>query len=302
MEFSTFVIRLDGSPQVGIAVRGGRVISLINALRLCGPRAESAIGVSGSMRSVIRHHEVVMPLATEILSDEARFESVSFDRDQIELMAPLPDPGTIYCVGLNYAPHSVEFQGSGSTLPANPVIFSKQTGVTGPGAPINTHPDLTSQVDYEAELAVIIGTNGTDIPAKDAEHHVFGYTCLNDVTSRDLQSKHSQWLIGKSLDGFCPMGPVIVDRAELKWPPAVTIEGVVNGEVRQSDNTSSLIFDVPTLIECLSAGRQLHAGDVIATGTPAGTGMGMQPPQFLAPGDKVSVRIDGIGELFNYCV
>jgi 2-keto-4-pentenoate hydratase/2-oxohepta-3-ene-1,7-dioic acid hydratase in catechol pathway len=302
MQISTFLSPHGGSPQVGIAIAGGRIIALADALALCGSAAQTAISKCGSVRSVIEHHEVVMPLAAEILSERARFESVSFAADQVELLAPLPDPATIYCVGLNYAPHSVEFQGSNSTLPTNPVIFTKQTAVTGPGAPIDIHSDITSKVDYEAEFAVIIGTSGTNIRAEDAERYVFGYTCLNDVTSRDLQSKHSQWLIGKSLDGFCPMGPVIVDRSELPWPPAVTIEGIVNSEIRQSDNTSSLIFSVPTLIECLSAGRQLRAGDVIATGTPAGTGMGMNPPQFLGPGDQVAVRIEGIGELLNYCV
>ena len=205
MRIATFVSPHDGSPQVGVTSGGGRIISLVKALELCGPSAQAAVGKCDSVRNVIKHHQAVMPLAVEILSDLPRFASVSFAPDQVELLAPLPDPGTIYCVGLNDAPHSAEFQGSNSTLPTSPVIFSKQTAVTGPGAPIDTHSAITSEVDYEAELAVVIGTSGSNIKAEDAEHFVFGYTCLNDVTARDLQSKHSQWLIGKSLDGFCPM-------------------------------------------------------------------------------------------------
>jgi 2-keto-4-pentenoate hydratase/2-oxohepta-3-ene-1,7-dioic acid hydratase in catechol pathway len=302
MQISTFVPLDGGGRRVGIAIPGQRIIDLAAALALCGPSAQAARDQSGSVRSVIENHELVMPLAMEILLDTEKFESVSFSLEEMAFLAPLPNPGTVYCVGLNYAPHSVEFQGADSSLPTSPVIFSKQTAVTGPGAAIDTHAALTSAVDYEAELAVIIGKGGRDISARDAEKHVFGYTCLNDVTARDLQSKHGQWLIGKSLDGFCPMGPVIVERTDLSWPPAVAIEGLVNGEIRQSDKTSSLIFDVATLVECLSAGHHLAPGDVIATGTPSGTGMGMSPPSFLVPGDHVSVRIEGIGELTNHCV
>jgi 2-keto-4-pentenoate hydratase/2-oxohepta-3-ene-1,7-dioic acid hydratase in catechol pathway len=167
-----------------------------------------------------------------------------------------------------------------------------------PGGTIDPHTELTSALDYEAELGVIIGKGGRNISRADALDHVWGYTVLNDVTARDLQRDHQQWFLGKSLDSFCPMGPWAVTADEVIWD-ALDISCTVNGEVRQSNKTSNLIFDVPALIEILSAGITLQPGDILATGTPDGVGIGFTPPRFLATGDEVVVTISGLGSLRN---
>ncbi|MGH6990490.1 MAG: fumarylacetoacetate hydrolase family protein, partial [Stellaceae bacterium] len=178
-------------------------------------------------------------------------------------------------------------------------IFTKPAStVIAPGAAIERHADLTSELDYEAELAVIIGRGGRGIAAADAHGHVWGYTIVNDVTARDLQKRHRQWLIGKSLDGFCPMGPWIVSADEID-AGNLDVKCWVNGELRQDANTRDMIFDIPTLIATLSAGITLEPGDIIATGTPAGVGIGFTPPRFLASGDEIRIAIAGIGELVN---
>ncbi|MFP4154218.1 MAG: fumarylacetoacetate hydrolase family protein [Halothiobacillaceae bacterium] len=227
---------------------------------------------------------------------------------EMRLCAPVDRPRrNIFCVGKNYLAHVTEFAGSGydssahrgEAAPPAPIFFTKATGtVIGPGEEIPLHPQVTTQVDYEAELAVIIGRGGRGISRARALEHVFGYTIVNDVSARDLQKRHSQWFLGKSLDGFCPMGPVIV-RPENPDPSAWTIRCHVNGALRQQASIGQMIFDVPTLIEVLSAGMTLQPGDVIATGTPAGVGLGLKPPAFLAPGDRVVIEIDGIGVLEN---
>jgi 2-keto-4-pentenoate hydratase/2-oxohepta-3-ene-1,7-dioic acid hydratase in catechol pathway len=184
-------------------------------------------------------------------------------------------------------------------VPKAPIIFSKvPESVSGPGAPIPLDERVTQAVDYEAELAVIIGLGGRAISKEQALEHVWGYTIVNDVTARDLQGRHSQWLIGKSQDGFCPMGPCAVRAEDFNLSDSL-VTCRVNGEPRQEASTSQLIFDVPTLIETLSAGITLMPGDVIATGTPAGVGIGFDPPRYLKPGDVVEVEIEGIGVLKN---
>ncbi|MBA3897109.1 MAG: fumarylacetoacetate hydrolase family protein, partial [Sphingomonadaceae bacterium] len=157
---------------------------------------------------------------------------------------------------------------------------------------------LSDKVDYEAELAVVIGKGGRGIAKADAYEHVFGYMIVNDVTARDLQASHKQWLIGKSLDSFCPMGPWLVTADEVD-PESLGVRCWVNDELRQDANTVDLIFDIPTLIAALSAGITLYPGDIIATGTPAGVGIGFDPPRYLAPGDRVAIEIDGLGRLSN---
>ncbi|MBO0729516.1 MAG: fumarylacetoacetate hydrolase family protein [Acidimicrobiaceae bacterium] len=227
----------------------------------------------------------------------------------VEVIAPLPRPTRdIFCVGRNYRDHSSEFTRSGYDasagddtvdVPAQPIFFSKTAGsVVGPGATIDPHRTLTSSLDYEAELGVIIGRGGRGISATEAWEHIWGYTLINDITAREIQRDRTQWFLGKSLDTFCPMGPWAVSADEVE-AANLTIECHVNGEVRQHANTKDLIFDIPTLIADLSAGITLRAGDVIATGTPAGVGMGFSPPRFLAPGDVVSVTATGLGVLEN---
>jgi 2-keto-4-pentenoate hydratase/2-oxohepta-3-ene-1,7-dioic acid hydratase in catechol pathway len=223
------------------------------------------------------------------------------------LLAPIPWPAkNVFCVGKNYHEHAAEFAGSGfdatakEVVPEAPVVFSKPpTSVIGPGEPIPAHLDPTNSVDYEGELAVVIGRGGRGIRKAEALSHVFGYTIVNDVTARTLQHKHRQWILGKGIDGFCPMGPAILTADEVPDPGALRLTTHVNGEKRQDAPVSDLIFDIPTLIETISAGITLQPGDLIATGTPAGVGIGFQPPKFLKSGDVVRVEIAGIGVLEN---
>lgn len=226
---------------------------------------------------------------------------------EVELEAPIPRPRrNIFCVGKNYFDHAHEFSKSGfdssaarGAVPQHPIFFSKlPETVIAHRAPIRIDPQVSTAIDYEAELAVIIGKGGRAIRRSDALDHVWGYTIINDVTARDLQSRHAQWLIGKSQDTFCPMGPWTVTRDEIDLS-RTGVRCWVNGELRQDSNTSLLIFDVPTIIAAISAGITLQPGDVIATGTPAGVGIGFDPPRFLKGGDVVRIEIDGIGVLEN---
>ncbi len=228
---------------------------------------------------------------------------------EVQITAPLPRPRrNIFCVGKNYFAHAKEFAGSGfdssaksgGDIPVDPIIFSKvPESVVGPGAAI-TMPaaGVSSAIDYEAELAVIIGRGGKGITAANAMAHVWGYTIVNDITARDWQSRHQQWHMGKSFDTFCPMGPWLVSADELDGT-RTQVRCYVNGEERQNASTADLIFDIPKLIETLSAGITLYPGDVIATGTPVGVGIGFKPPRYLQAGDVVRVEIDGIGSLEN---
>jgi 2-keto-4-pentenoate hydratase/2-oxohepta-3-ene-1,7-dioic acid hydratase in catechol pathway len=229
---------------------------------------------------------------------------------RVSLEAPIPVPRrNIFCVGKNYHEHAHEFARSGfdtssakGAVPGNPIIFSKvPESVIATGSAVVIDPKVSPAVDYEAELAVIIGKGGRGISAKDAVDHVWGYTIINDVTARDLQARYSQWLVGKSQDTFCPMGPVAVTRDEIDIADT-PISCYVNGELRQNSNTGLLIFDIPTIIETLSAGITLQPGDVIATGTPAGVGIGYDPPRYLKAGDVVRIEIHGIGVLENEVV
>jgi 2-keto-4-pentenoate hydratase/2-oxohepta-3-ene-1,7-dioic acid hydratase in catechol pathway len=226
---------------------------------------------------------------------------------EVELRAPVPRPHrNIFCVGKNYHAHAREFASSGfdssaakGEIPDAPIVFSKvPQSVIAPGAPILIDELVSTAIDYEAELAVIIGEGGRNISKERALAHVWGYTIVNDVTARDLQGVHSQWLIGKSQDTFCPMGPWAVTRDALDLSNTA-LRCFVNGELRQESNTGLLIFDVPTIIAAISNGITLMPGDVIATGTPAGVGIGFKPPKYLVPGDLVRIEIDGIGTLEN---
>jgi 2-keto-4-pentenoate hydratase/2-oxohepta-3-ene-1,7-dioic acid hydratase in catechol pathway len=223
------------------------------------------------------------------------------------LEAPIPRPDrNIFCVGKNYHEHAKEFASSGfdssaaqGTVPLDPIIFSKVPEcVVAHRAPVFFSKSVSSAIDYEAELAVIIGKGGRGISKANALDHVWGYTIINDVTARDLQGKHSQWLIGKSQDTFGPMGPWAVTRDEIDLQNC-HVKCWINDELRQNSNTASLIFDVPTLISTLSAGITLMPGDIIATGTPAGVGIGFKPPKYLVSGDVMKVEISGIGILEN---
>ncbi len=212
------------------------------------------------------------------------------------LRAPVPRPPKIICIGLNYRDHAIE---SNLPIPETPTVFSKySTSVIGHMDPI-VLPRNSTQPDYEAEFAVVIGKGGRYIREDDWRAHVFGYTILNDVSARDFQMATSQWMIGKTFDTFAPMGPVIVTADEIEDPHNVNISLTLNGETMQSSNTRNLIFGVPKLIAYLSSVFTLEPGDIISTGTPAGVGFARKPPRFLAPGDEVTVHVQGIGDLIN---
>jgi 2-keto-4-pentenoate hydratase/2-oxohepta-3-ene-1,7-dioic acid hydratase in catechol pathway len=225
----------------------------------------------------------------------------------VKLRAPIPRPAkNILCVGKNYHDHAQEFQASGvdatgkETIPEVPIIFTKwPNSVIGPGEPIPSANDYTNTTDYEGELAVVMGEGGRNISKKDAYSHVYGYTIVNDVSARTIQNRHRQWFLGKSADGYCPMGPCIVTADEVKDVTQLQLVTKVNGELRQSAYVTQLIFDIPTLIETISRLMTLEPGDIIATGTCAGVGIGFNPPRYLKPGDRVAVTIEPIGTLEN---
>ena len=226
----------------------------------------------------------------------------------VRLHAPIPRPArNVLCVGKNYYDHAKEFHNSGfdasagkDAIPELPIMFSKwPNSVIAQGEPIPSYLDYTNSTDYEGELTVVIGPGGRGITKKHAFDHVYGYTIINDVTARTLQNQHKQWFLGKSLDGYCPMGPCIVTADEVRDVTRLQLVTKVNGEVRQDAPVSQLIFDIPTLIETLSRVMTLEPGDLIATGTCAGVGIGFNPPKFLRKGDSVAITIEPIGTLEN---
>jgi len=226
----------------------------------------------------------------------------------VHLDAPIPLPlGNIWCVGRNYHAHAKELQASvfkdnSAAVESWPIVFTKVPEcVVGPHDDVQLPVGVSDQIDYEAELLVIIGAGGKNISRADAMKHVWGYSVVNDVTARDVQMRHQQWDMGKSFDTFCPMGPWAVT-ADAFDGNCARVRCWVNGELRQDANVENMIFDIPTLIETISRGITLYPGDLIATGTPAGVGMGMKPPQYLKAGDRVRVEVDGLGAVENVMV
>ena len=240
--------------------------------------------------------------------DRLTTQGDSIDMAGVTIVAPIPRPArNIFCVGKNYFEHAQEFTQSGfdatskrgENVPDHPIIFTKpSTTVIGPDAAVLTHSAVTEQLDYEAELALVIGKGGRGITKAQAFDHVFGYTIANDITGRDMQLKHRQWFLGKSLDTSCPLGPWIATADEID-AENLGIKCWINGELRQDANTKDLIFDIPTIIETISAGLTLEPGDIISTGTPAGVGVGFKPPRFLKAGDTMKIEVDGLGSLSN---
>lgn len=218
---------------------------------------------------------------------------------EVQLLAPIPRPRKLICVGLNYRDHAEE---TGAQIPKVPTIFNKfATAVIGPGAHVIL-PKISKAPDYEAEFAFVIGEGGRNIAADDWRKHVFGYTLVNDVTARDYQRATTQWLMGKTFDTFAPMGPWIVTADEIADPHDLDIQMEINGEILQDSNTRELIFKIPDLIAFLSSVFTLEPGDIVSTGTPAGVGFARKPPRYLHPGDQMIVRIPAIGELHNPAV
>lgn len=233
--------------------------------------------------------------------------SPSLPVGDVRLLAPIPEPaGDVIAVGRNYREHAEEFTESGfdasekAVVPPVPVIFTKaRSSVIGPGSPIVSSNDPTKTTDYEGEFGVVIGKETRSVSASDVFDHIFGYTIINDVTARELQSRHVQWFVGKSPDTFCPMGPCIVTSDELPDLSATELRTIVNGEARQAFSLSDMIFDIPSLVVTLSEVMTLRPGDLIATGTGPGVGIGFDPPRFLQAGDLVEISVDGIGTLSN---
>jgi 2-keto-4-pentenoate hydratase/2-oxohepta-3-ene-1,7-dioic acid hydratase in catechol pathway len=261
----------------------------------------------GSMLAIIRGGEAALAALQRIESRREEFAEAWLDLNRIRLLAPIPAPlRNVFCVGRNYADHVREGYakaGKEAKLPEAPQFFTKATGaINGPEGDVRLDSRVTRLLDYELELAVIIGTRGRDIPADQAYQHVFGYTVLNDITARDLQRRHEQWFKGKSLDTTCPIGPCIVDREAIGDPATLQLSLSVNGEPRQRATVAQMIFDIPTIIATLSAGLTLEPGDIIATGTPSGVGYAMDPMRALKDGDLVVATIDRIGELRNRIV
>jgi 2-keto-4-pentenoate hydratase/2-oxohepta-3-ene-1,7-dioic acid hydratase in catechol pathway len=279
----------QGQPQVGLVSDDLQTVTVLDM-----PLAERELGALTLVDRLSLGEALPAQGAAVALAD-------------VQLRAPLPHPRrNIFCVGKNYHAHAKEFARSGfdssaqagGEIPAEPIIFSKVPEcVIATGEAIEM-PLVSTAIDYEAELAVVMGKGGKGIRKADAMQHVWGYTIINDVTARDWQNRHMQWLMGKSFDTFCPMGPWLVSADSLDGTNT-RVRCWVNDEERQNASTTDLIFDIPTLIETLSAGITLYPGDVIATGTPVGVGIGFKPPQYLKAGDVVRVEIDGIGVLEN---
>jgi len=220
----------------------------------------------------------------------------SYDLSAVTMLAPIPRPPKLICVGLNYRDHAAETK---LEIPKVPTIFAKFNNVViGPGQPISI-PKGSDRTDYEAEFAFVIGRGGRHIAASNAMDHVFGYTILNDVSERRYQMATTQWMMGKTFDTFAPMGPCLVTREEIEDPHVLDIWLEIGGERLQNSNTRELIFKIPELVEHLSSVVTLEPGDVVSTGTPSGVGFARKPPRFLQPGDEVVIGIEGIGELRN---
>ncbi|NYT26065.1 fumarylacetoacetate hydrolase family protein [Alcaligenaceae bacterium] len=242
--------------------------------------------------------------ALTMIAEAARGQGPGLARmDALTVLAPIPRPRkNIFCVGRNYREHIIEGNlargRKADDFPKALELFTKApTTVNGHGAAVSRRADLTGMLDYEVELAIVIGREGRDIAVEQAFDHVFGYTIVNDITARDLQVRHGQWFKGKSLDGTCPIGPVVALRSAIPDPNALEIQLSVNGELRQSSNTSDMLFSVAQIISEVSAGMTLEPGDIIATGTPSGVGLAFNPPRSLNVGDVISARIEHIGEL-----
>lgn len=289
-----------GSYQVGMLVGDDKVLNLGAAAERDEDRV--SIGWGFDMVELIAGGEEALAWLRELAASPP--EDLLDDLAEVQLLAPIAQPRkNVFCVGLNYRDHVAEHDREGATpraLPQVPVFFTKPpTAVIGPGEDIPWHP-VTLMLDYEIELALVIGPGGKDIKPENAWNHIWGYTIINDVSARDLQRGHGgQWFKGKALDGSCPMGPWIVHSSAVSNPADLDFESRVSGETRQKSNTSLMIFDIPTIIASLSAGLTLEPGDVIATGTCSGVGAGFDPPRFLKDGDVVELTIEGIGTLRN---
>lgn len=290
-----------------LTLEAGQLGVLVDATVIDIPAAAAALqaeAVPGTLAALVAAGDTAA-VGVHALAQSAWQQGIAArPYGEVRPQAPFPVPArNILCLGKNYLEHAQEIaqkMNVSGDAPAKPIIFTKATtAVIAPGEPIPSYPHLTRKLDYEAELALIIGRGGRDIAPEDAWHHVFGYTAINDISARDLQKDHMQWFRAKSLDGFAPMGPLVVHHTAMPAPHDIEVKCFVNGEQRQCERFDRLIFDVPAIIAVLSAGMTLQPGDIIATGTPAGVGMGFSPPKYLRAGDEVVVEVTGVGSLRN---
>jgi 2-keto-4-pentenoate hydratase/2-oxohepta-3-ene-1,7-dioic acid hydratase in catechol pathway len=299
MRYTTFSTNTDSTARLGF-LQGERVVDVASLSGWSGPGALP--------RTLLELIHLGPDAWARMAGLAARAEgATSYGAGEVRWHSPIPRPAkNVFCVGRNYAEHVAEgarARGEAPKLPKHVIFFTKApTSVNGPFDDIAVDVSLTQQVDWEAELGVIIGTGGRDIGKADALRHVFGYTAINDVTARDLQNLHHQFFKGKTLDGFCPMGPVVVTADEFGDPQDKMVSCRVNGAVKQHQKTSAMIFPVDVIIESLSRGLTLEPGDVIATGTPEGAGFGRNPPEFLQDGDVMETEVEGIGVMRNRIV
>ncbi|MFI4895877.1 MAG: fumarylacetoacetate hydrolase family protein [Steroidobacterales bacterium] len=299
MKFITF--RHHDQVDSGL-VLADSVLPLASAAAAAGETVDLS-----SMLAIVRAGEPAIAACRRLVQRATGSGSQLLPLSAVTLLAPLPRlTRNAFCVGRNYIDHVKEGAAAMNRdlkLPEAPQFFSKATNtLIGPNADVRLDTKVTRRLDYEVELAVVIGRGGRDIARAAAFEHIFGYTIANDVTARDLQRRHDQWFKGKSLDTYLPLGPWIVDRDEIGDPTSLELSMTVNGQERQRAHVAQMIFDIPLIIASLSAGLTLEPGDVIATGTPSGVGFAMTPPQYLRGGDEMIARIDRIGELRNRIV
>ncbi len=288
---------LEGAEKYGVVDDSGKKVWDVLALAEAADKGVPATILAG-IESGDQFYEIVQGLVK--WGSQNGKEDCLHSFENIKWLAPIPRPGkNIMCVGKNYRDHAIEM-GSEADIPEHIMVFTKSpTTVIGHEEFVDAHTDVTNELDYEGELALVIGKKGKNIPENEALDYIFGYTILNDVTARDLQKRHKQFFIGKSLDTTCPMGPWIVHRSEIDNPNGLAIQTKVNGEIRQDSNTKNFIFPTEEIISTLSRGMTLEPGDIIATGTPAGVGKGFTPPRMLKSGDQIEIKIEGIGKLHN---
>ena len=253
----------------------------------------SELGFTGSMKDLIKSGKAELDKVSSLIKNADNFQNIDYS----DFDAPIKDPSKIIAIGLNYVDHASE---SKMEIPKTPIVFTKfSNSITGPTGDIKIPKRLTQKADYEVELAVVIGKQGKNITKENALDFVFGYTVINDISARDLQFSDGQWVRGKSLDTFCPMGPIIVTKDEIPDPQNLKLICEVNGERLQNDSTKNMIFGVADLISILSEAFTLEPGDIIATGTPSGVGFSRKPPIYLKEGDIIKTSVEGIGELVN---
>jgi 2-keto-4-pentenoate hydratase/2-oxohepta-3-ene-1,7-dioic acid hydratase in catechol pathway len=299
MRYATFSLPGDPTERFG-AIAGDRVIDVAEAVSPSwpGPPPDSLLAlIQAGPDAWARLASALQPSLAQVDASHPRVQDIQWH-------APIPRPRkNIFCLGQNYLSHAKEAARARERelkIPEVPVFFTKApTTVTGPYAAVPWNPSVTTQVDYEAELAVIVGLETKNVGREQALEQVFGYTILNDVSARDLQKSHLQWFKGKSLDGFCPMGPFVVTADEFGDPQDKRIVLRLNGDLRQNATTADMIFSVAVCLEYLSKGMTLEPGDIIASGTPEGVGLGRIPPEYMKDGDVMETEIEGIGTMRN---